>query len=224
MTMRTFAKEIISFYKTLELKRKLPLGIKYMNPYQNEETIKIVEKFFEKFYSDTNKRKLMLGINPGRLGAGLTGVSFTDPIQMEEACGIKNSFQKKPELSSTFIYKMIEAFGGPKEFYKQYFISSVSPLGFVKDGKNVNYYDFPELQKALESFIVSNLKKHLEFKIDKEVCFCIGEGKNMKYLEKLNKKHHFFERIIPLAHPRFIMQYRRKKVDEYIGKYMEVLR
>lgn len=222
--MRTFAKEIISFYKTLELKRKLPLGIKYMNPYQNEETIKIVEKFFEKFYSDTNKRKLMLGINPGRLGAGLTGVSFTDPIQMEEACGIKNSFQKKPELSSTFIYKMIEAFGGPKEFYKQYFISSVSPLGFVKDGKNVNYYDFPELQKALESFIVSNLKKHLEFKIDKEVCFCIGEGKNMKYLEKLNKKHHFFERIIPLAHPRFIMQYRRKKVDEYIGKYMEVLR
>jgi hypothetical protein len=222
--MNTFAKEVISFYKTLELKRKLPLGIEYMNPYQNEETIKIVEKFFEKFYSDTNKRKLMLGINPGRLGAGLTGVSFTDPIQMDEACGIKNSFQKKPELSSTFIYKMIESYGGPEKFYKQYFISSVSPLGFVKDGKNVNYYDFPELQNALENFIIENIKKQLEFNIDREICFCIGEGKNMKYLEKLNKKHQFFEKIIPLAHPRFIMQYRRKKVDEYVERYLEVLR
>ena len=39
-----------------------------------------------------------------------------------------------------------------------------------------------------------------------------------------NKKYHFFKEIIPLEHPRFIMQYNSKRKDEFIMKYLNALR
>ena len=33
----------------------------------------------------------------------------------------------------------------------------------------------------------------------------------------------FFQRIVALPHPRFVMQYRRKRMAEYIAKYREAL-
>ena len=33
----------------------------------------------------------------------------------------------------------------------------------------------------------------------------------------------YFEKIIPLSHPRFIMQYKRKKLDEYLNMYKNAL-
>ena len=43
------------------------------------------------------------------------------------------------------------------------------------------------------------------------------------YFSKLNKKYHFFDEIIPLAHPRYIMQYKRKYVKDYIADYINKL-
>jgi hypothetical protein len=39
----------------------------------------------------------------------------------------------------------------------------------------------------------------------------------------LNEEYKFFKKVIPLAHPRFIMQYRRKKIAEYVNDYREKL-
>ena len=58
----------------------------------------------------------------------------------------------------------------------------------------------------------------------REVCYCLGEGTNYKIFQRLNAKHSFFKEIIPLPHPRFIMQYRRKKVDEYVKLYLQKLK
>ena len=33
----------------------------------------------------------------------------------------------------------------------------------------------------------------------------------------------FFERILPLPHPRWVMQYRRKRKEEFVGQYLGVL-
>ncbi|MFI5224347.1 MAG: DUF4918 domain-containing protein, partial [Nitrospirales bacterium] len=66
---------------------------------------------------------LILGINPGRLGAGLTGIPFTDPLKLQNICGIENTLPKKAELSADFIYTMISAFGGPEAFYKKFYFS-----------------------------------------------------------------------------------------------------
>ncbi len=221
----TFAEHVLNFYQSLNLSHlKLPKGVRVLNPYQDSVAFSLTEKFFKKFYSDTKPRKIIIGINPGRFGGGMTGIPFTDPIRLENICGIENDLAKKPELSSDFIYRMIEAFGGPEAFFGDYFISSVSPLGFTKDGKNLNYYDIKELQNVLESFILTSLRKQITFGVSTNVAFCLGEGQNFKNLLAWNKKEEPFKEIIPLPHPRFIMQYRRKRLDEFVEMYIKVFK
>lgn len=201
----------------------MPRGIQVMNPYQDSYTYEICEQFYRKFYSDNNSRTLIIGINPGRLGGGLTGIPFTDPIRLQTVCGIQNKLPKKPELSSDFIYRMMQECGGEQEFYQRFYFTSVSPLGFTEKGKNLNYYDNPNLAKRLKPFMIKCLQTQLAWGMNQDVAFCLGEGDNFKFLSTINEEHRFFRKIIPLAHPRFIMQYRRKKLSEYIRHYQEKL-
>ncbi len=194
-----------------------------MNPFVQEETLKLATQFYQKYYGDNAPRTLILGINPGRFGGGLTGVPFTDPIKLEEFCGIENSLQKKPELSAEFVWKVIFEMGGPEQFFSQFYINSVFPLGFTKDGKNLNYYDIPALQKIAEPLSIASITTQLEFGINREIAFCLGEGKNFKVLSKLNDQQGFFKKIIPLSHPRYIMQYKRKFVNEYVLEFAKTL-
>jgi hypothetical protein len=220
----TFAEHVLKFYKSLDLSaQRLPKGVEVLNPYQDKIAFDLTEKFFKKFYSDSNPRSMIIGINPGRFGGGMTGIPFTDPIRLETICGIENNLPKKPELSSDFIYQMISVYGGPEKFYSKYFISSVSPLGFTKDAKNLNYYDQKDLQEAVSNFIIKSIKTQLTFNVSTNIAFCLGEGQNYKFLQALNKEHKFFGEIIPLPHPRFIMQYRRKRLDEFISIYIKAL-
>ena len=59
-----------------------------MNPYTNGAAWEVVEKFYLKYYNDDRPRAFIFGINPGRHGAGVTGIPFTDPIRLAEKCGI----------------------------------------------------------------------------------------------------------------------------------------
>ena len=220
----TFADHILLFLRQLKITNPLPKGVEVLNPYKNKITYALCEQFYNKYYGDNNKRRLILGINPGRHGAGLTGIPFTDPIKLESYCSIKNDLQKKAELSADFIYEMILAYGGLEDFYGKFHFSSVSPLGFVMDGKNLNYYDIRDLQEVLKPFMIRTLQKTIEFGIDTSKCFCLGEGDNFRFLTRLNEEQKFFDEIVPLAHPRFIMQYRRKKMAEYVSGYVSVLR
>jgi hypothetical protein len=217
--MRLSAK-ILSFLENLDCKVNLPAGIEIMNPFKSATTFNYCEKFYNKFYNDTNPRYFIFGINPGRFGAGLTGIPFTDPIRLQNICGIENDFPKKQELSAVFIYEMIDAFGGPEIFYSKFYISGTSPLGFIKNNKNLNYYDDPLLQQGIKKFVVECIHLQLEFGMSSRVAFCLGEGKNFVYLSKLNKEMNFFDKVIALPHPRFIMQYRLKRKDEYIRRYV----
>lgn len=221
ITKSFLADKIISFLSSLHISCSLPKGVHILNPYQEATILPLWKQFYHQYYDDTSTRRIILGINPGRFGGGLTGIPFTDPVHLEQVCGIKNNLPKKTELSSTFIYEMIAAFGGPDLFYSKFYFSAVSPLGFTKEGKNINYYDDARLQKNLESFIVSSLQSQLDFGIDRNVAYCLGEGQNFKFLKQLNLHHQFFDHIIPLAHPRFIMQYKRKSKGEFIQHYLK---
>lgn len=218
------ARKILNFYKSLHIAVPLPKGVDYMNPYQDEKAFEVCSQFYNRYYNDARPRRIVLGINPGRNGGGITGVPFTDPVKLERICGIANPFPKKTELSADFIYLMINAFGGPEKFYGDFFISAPSPLGFVLDGKNLNYYDIRELQDAVEPFMIDCLKKQMELGVETRVAYCLGEGTNFKYLTKLNRRFNFFGDIEPLPHPRFIMQYKRKKLDEYVQLYVDKLK
>lgn len=217
----TLADSLLKFFTHLETP-KVPQGILVMNPYQVPETMDVVKAFYTKYYNDAEPRTLMLGINPGRFGAGITGISFTDPIRLEIACGIPNLFNKKPELSSDFIYRMIAEFGGPERFYRNYLISAVSPLGFTRDGKNINYYDDKKLEQSIRPFASRCISNLVNMGVNK-TCYCVGEGKNFAFLNNLNQEHQWFDKVIPLPHPRFIMQYRRKQLKAHIRQYLDQL-
>ena len=223
MIKSNFYQNIIEFIGGLRFPVVLNDGIEVLNPFVTPGTMEIVDIFYRKFYSDCDERFMILGINPGRFGGGVTGIPFTDPIRLQNVCGINNSWIKKQELSSLFVYEMIEMFGGPVKFYKHYYISAVSPLGFTKGNKNLNYYDDRGLQNSIKDFVKDSVEKQLQFNINRQVAFCLGHGKNYQYLEKLNNEMGYFESIIPLPHPRFIMQYKLKRKAEYIDQYLHQL-
>ncbi len=220
--METFAHRAIQFHSRLNL--NLPDdGIEVLNPFKNHRVRELIGVFFMKYFSDTFPRTFIFGINPGRFGAGITGISFTDPVNLEEKCGIENDFDKRHELSSQFIYKVVEAFGGAEKFYRSFFMTAISPLGFVKNGKNINYYDDKKLQESVAPFIRDSMIEQVQLGARRRCAICVGGGKNFKYMNKINETLNLFDRIIPLDHPRFVMQYRRKAMDQYVNKYLEAL-
>jgi Domain of unknown function (DUF4918) len=211
---------IISFLTNLSPAFRLPDRVEIMNPFRDELGLAMAKQFYAKFYADSKKRVFIFGINPGRLGGGITGIPFTDPLKLETVCGIPNDLAKKAELSADFIYKMIDAYGGVNQFYSRYFFTAVCPLGFTKNGKNMNYYDDRKLAEEAETFITDCIEQQIQLLETYDTCLCLGEGANYKYLSQLNQRKKYFKSIIPLAHPRFIMQYRRKFLEQYIEKYL----
>lgn len=223
----TFADKVIAYNESLHYTGKtLPEGIRVMNPFKESvHVMDVVRAFYGKYYNDNRKRHLILGINPGRLGAGTTGIPFTDTKRLTGDCGITYSGPATHEPSSVFIYEMINAYGGPGQFYRDFFISSPCPLGFTSKsatGKeiNYNYYDSKALLNAVEDYLLDNIRTLISLGVLTDVCFIFGTGKNYTYLQKLNEQHEFFGRLIPLEHPRYIMQYKSKQKELYIQKYL----
>lgn len=219
--------KILDFLISVDFKGKLPTAIKLLNPYQNNPTIiKICKEFYTKYYSDEKPRKLILGINPGRLGAGSTGLPFTDTKRLNDICEIPYNDHYSHEPSSDFIYKVIAAYGGPKRFYEDFYFSSVCPLGFIKVNHNnskpvnYNYYDDKELYLCVERFIINNLYLQKSIAQSGDQVFCLGTGKNFKFLESINNSLNIYDKIVPVEHPRYIMQYKAKLINNYIDEYL----
>ncbi len=228
--MKTFADKVIAFNQQLHFPGHLPAGIRIMNPFEEDKRVlPLSSLFYKKYYDDTRTRHLILGINPGRFGGGITGVPFTDPKRLIEKCGIPYSGALTHEPSSVFVYEVIDAYGGAEAFYQQFYIHSICPLGFtaLKDnGKevNYNYYDSKILTEAVYPFMVDNIRKQIAMGINTDICFCFGTGKNEAFLRELNKKYAFFKQIVALEHPRFVMQYKAKSKHRYIDKYLAAFR
>jgi len=222
--MQPMADKLISFYQTIKPPRNLPAGIQVLFPQKDKQVQELVKSFFTKYFDDDHPRSLLLGINPGRHGAGITGVNFTAPKQLKECCGIDHPLKLSSELSAEFIYDMIGEYGGVNNFYQDWFIGAVCPLGFVRNEKNINYYDDKKLQEAVTPFIIECINKQVAMGFSTERCLCIGGEKNFKFLSGLNNEYKWFGEIVPLPHPRFILQYRRKQKDQYIHQYLSAMK
>ena len=216
------------FHFTLE-HVQLPEGIEVLDPFRGEHAGQVhdlVTLFHRKYYSDDRPRILMLGINPGRFGAGTTGICFTDTKRCESELGLPVKGIRTHEPSSDFFYRAVRAAGGPDAFYSRVYVLALCPLGFTRMGPkgsqvNLNYYDDPGLQKAITPVVTAWISRLIGTGLRTDVMCCIGTGKNLAFLAKLNAEHLFFKRIVPLEHPRFVMQYRFKRMEEYTAKYAE---
>lgn len=225
--MKTFGEKVVDFNKHLHYQGELPDGFKVLNPYlDNPETLVVMEEFYKKFYHDHQRRKFIIGINPSRHGAGVTGVPFTDTKRLESVCGIRMHSARTHEVSSVFLYDMIEAYGGAQKFYSEFYINSPFPLAIVRKSKtdwlNANYYDDQHLFESVEEYMIETMKKHFALGLEASKVFCLGK-KNAEFLKKLNQKAKLFDELIPLEHPRYIQQYKSKEKQSYIDKYILTL-
>jgi len=224
----TFADRVNGFNRKLGLSARLPDGIRVMNPFiENPEILESSSIFYKSFFDDNFPRRLILGINPGRLGAGATGIPFTDSKRLSAMCNISLRSVSTHEPSSVFVYDLIHRYGGVGKFYRDYFISALCPLGFVRRSEkgnwvNCNYYDTDELYEAVRPFILQTLKKQIDFGVDRGTCFVLGK-KNANYLKRINQEAKFFEHLVVLDHPRYIEQYKAKQREDYISEYLNLL-
>ena len=225
----TIGQRIIAFNKGLQYTGKLPEGFAVLNPYlDNPETLQVMTSFYDKYYNDEVPRKFIIGINPSRHGAGVTGVPFTDTKHLENDCGIPMLSARTHEVSSVFVYDMIAQYGGVAAFYKDYYINSPFPLAIVRKNTqgnwlNANYYDDPELFALTREYMIETLKKHIALGLDTHKVYVLGK-KNATFLDKLNKEASLFKKMIVLEHPRYIEQYKSKEKQLYIDKFITLLK
>lgn len=209
----------------------IPSGFRIINPYcgDNKEKITaIMTAFYKKYYDDTSPRFLILGSSPARRGTAVTGIPFEDAAHLQQETGIFIDNYYVNKASSSFLFDVMEQYGSCEKFYSNFYMNFVCPLGIVRtkpDGKevNCNYYENKKLQDALEPFMLKSIRALIGFGINTSVCYCIGSGENYNYLSKINQRYHFFEKIIPLEHPRFIMQYNSSRKDYFLDKYIAAL-
>ncbi|WP_294082599.1 SMUG2 DNA glycosylase family protein [Proteiniphilum sp. UBA5384] len=219
------ADKVIAFNRGLRYSGELPEGFRVLNPFlENPETMQVMEAFYRKYYNDSNPRKFIIGINPSRHGAGVTGVPFTDTKRLESACGITMHSARTHEVSSWFVYDMIAAYGGTDQFYSRFYINSPFPLAIIRATKNgnwlnANYYDDKKLFGMVEDFMIESLKNHIDIGLDTSEVYILGK-KNADFIHKLNKKEKLFDKMTVLEHPRYIQQYKSKEKELYIDKYL----
>lgn len=229
MEQPTLAEKIIAFNENLHCGKRLPQGFAIMNPFsENPESLSAMSQFYRKFYDDHKSRKFIIGINPGRFGAGITGVPFTDPKNLKKFCGIPFSGKEHYEPSANFVYKMIAAYGGVHEFYRDFYIHSIFPLAIIRKNEkgnyvNCNYYDDKRLIDLLKSSMVKHLEDQIKMGLKTDVAFIWGK-KNAKFIKAINKEKKLFDRLEVLDHPRYIQQYKSKEIDSYTKNFVSVLK
>lgn len=227
----TFAEEVIKFNLNFDydFNNILPEGYRVINPFvAYPAALESMEIFYKKYFSDHYTRKFIIGINPGRLGAAITGIPFTDTKRLEKYCNIKFKGASSHEVSSVFVYDMIRAWGGVASFYLNFYINSPLPFALVKRTKNgtwrnANYYDTDLLFNALKNIMIKSLEKQLSWNIDKDSVLILGK-KNALFIKRLFKEMQFFPKITILEHPRYIQQYKFNDRAFYLKKYLQNLK
>jgi hypothetical protein len=222
--MSSFAYRLLHFLTSFPAPSALPEGVAAFNPYLEPAIQPLLTEFAYRYYGGNKPRVAVLGINPGRLGSGRTGVAFTDPVALADNCDIAHSLPRQTrELSSQFVYQVVEALGGAAEFYQHFYLGSIYPHVLLSGGLNHNYYDSPALIKALWNDMRLSLGRQVwEVGMRTDVAVCLGQ-RNGKFFRQLNQELELFDQLIVLDHPRYLMQYRRRDLTQNVARYVEVL-
>ncbi|EGO8510061.1 uracil-DNA glycosylase family protein [Enterococcus faecalis] len=225
----TFSEKVLEFNKQLSgCSIDMPEGFNVINPFkgnQKDQVHELTVAFYTQYYNDKIPRKMILGSSPARRGTAVTGVPFEDVCHLHELAGLNIEGYSINRSSSDFLQDVIINYGGREKFYLDFYMGFVCPLGITKTNSrgnevNYNYYESKKIENFLYPLIVKSIKSQLNFGIDRTICYCIGSGENFKFLKKVNECYSFFEKIIPLEHPRYIMQYNSSRKDYFMEKYL----
>ena len=217
-----FSDRLFRFLTEFPLPPSLPESVEAYSPYHGPTPRALFQQFAQRYYTGNQPRVALLGINPGRLGNGRTGVAFTDPVALA-AWGIENDLPRRREPSSEFVQAVTEAMGGPEAFYQQFFLGSLYPLVLLRNGLNYNFYDSTAVTAALWPTMQQGLQQLVtEVGLARHAAICLGR-RNGLYFMKLNKELQLFDQVHILDHPRYLMQYKRRALADNVARYVEVL-
>lgn len=180
------------------------------------ENVKLVREFYQTYYTKQNNNRVVLcGINPGRLGAGKTGVPFLDFHSLSRMLpGIRDN---DSELSAKFISTIIEKIGRER-FFEHVYLTNISWFGFTKGNKNINYY---ELDEKLQREFTNGFIKEMEM-IDPKVIVPLSKDVKKSLIQLKKEKGLDVEIAQPLSHPYYYSNF-KTRVELGIEKYNEVI-
>ena len=97
-----------------------------------------VKRFYAVYYGATYPDTVLCGINPGRNGAGKTGVPFIDFSSLSKL--LDGIGREDKERSAQFFFEIVQHFG-PRTFFRSFYVTNFSWVGYARQKTNVNYYD-----------------------------------------------------------------------------------
>ena len=118
------------------------------------------------------------------------------------------------ERSAKFFVDIINHFGA-ENFYKSFYVTNISWVGFVKDNKNLNYYDLPMKAKK---FVYDSFEFEMSIIKPKKI-ICLGKEVQATAKELFNDK---IDSDTLLAHPNYCAF--PSNYDEQKKKYLETLK
>ncbi len=138
-----------------------------------------VKRFNEKYYNGKYPKTVLCGINPGKNGAGKTGVPFLDFSSLSKL--IDGVDRTDTERSAQFFYDIVQEFGAEK-FYRSFYVTNISWIGFTKNNNNVNYY---QLSDPVKDFIYDAFKYEMDIVAPNTIISLSEEvSKTLKHLFK----------------------------------------
>lgn len=116
------------------------------------EQAELVRSYYKKFYSKPGRRIVLCGINPGKYGAGITGVPFIDFHGISRL--LPGHGRQDKERTAQYMLSIIEEYGAG-EFQDAVYLTNLSWYGFLRNGRNLNYYILPRNVRHyfIESFV-----------------------------------------------------------------------
>jgi len=171
----------------------------------------IATAFNARVYGDHVPKVALVGINPGRLGAGKTGVPFLDMRSLKKI--LPDLEHDDAERSAEYFFSVVESIGVEK-FYKKFYVTNVSPVGFSKDKKNLNFDALPQL--AQECVFV-NFRTEIE-QVGPQRIITMGSVVNEAMLKLFGDS---FGPIPNLAHPNYCAFPKNREKQK--KKYLEVM-
>ena len=182
------------------------------------ENIDIVNEFYKIVYQKNNVNRIVLcGINPGRNGAGKTGVPFIDNLSLSKI--LSKIEERDSEPSAQFVWSVISKFNNFNEFFDSVYLTNISWLGFTKNGNNYQYY---ELENELRVEFIKGFVQEMNIvKPYAIIPLSIDVNKDINILKnKYNKNWNVINR---LNHPSWC-SFNTERANEWCNRYYEEIK
>lgn len=172
-----------------------------------------INSFWQTYYGDPVPRVVICGINPGRHGAGKTGIPFVDFQSLSQL--ISGIDRQDGERSAEFFFQVVRQFG-MEAFFHSFYVTNVASVGFIRDGKNLNYNELPE--SALK-VVEHNFLQEMEI-IQPTHFISLGEVVQNTVRKLLPAS---VDCSMRMPHPAWVTTYRGKELHEWTTRYLTIL-